>query len=44
MQKGKQKSGYFIQCENCGKDIYQTKTQYERANHHFCNVKCQKEY
>lgn len=39
-----QLSGHFIKCENCGKDIYQTKTQYNRAKHHFCSNKCQKEF
>ena len=37
-------SGYYINCENCGKEVYQTKTQYNRAKHHFCSNKCQKEY
>lgn len=36
------KTGYTIKCENCGKEIYQTKTQYNRAKHHFCSNKCQK--
>lgn len=39
-----QLSGYFIKCENCGKEVYQTKTQYNRAKHHFCSNKCQKEF
>lgn len=39
-----QLSGYFINCENCGEKIYQTKTQYNRAKHHFCSNKCQKEF
>lgn len=39
-----QRTGYYIKCECCGKDIYQTKTQYNRAKHHFCSNKCQKEY
>lgn len=39
-----QLSGYLIKCENCGKEVYQTKTQYNRAKHHFCSVMCQKEY
>lgn len=39
-----QKSGYDIKCENCGKEIYQTQTQYNRAKHHFCSNKCQKEF
>ena len=41
LPKKGQKSGYNIECENCGKDIYQTKTQYNSAKHHFCSNKCQ---
>lgn len=36
-----QRSGYLVKCENCGKEIYQTRTQYNRAKHHFCSTKCQ---
>ena len=39
-----QLTGYFIKCENCGKEVYQTKTQYNKAKHHFCSNKCQKEF
>lgn len=39
-----QRTGYTINCENCGKEIYQTKTRYNRAKHHFCSNKCQKEF
>lgn len=39
-----QRTGYTFNCENCGKEVYQTKTQYERAKHHFCSNKCQKEF
>lgn len=39
-----QLSGYFIKCEYCGKEVYQTKTQYNRAEHHFCSNQCQKSY
>jgi G:T-mismatch repair DNA endonuclease (very short patch repair protein) len=39
-----QLSGYFINCEYCGKEVYQTKTQYNKAKHHFCSNKCQKEF
>lgn len=39
-----QLTGYFIKCENCGKEVYQTKTQYNRAKHHFCSNTCQKEF
>lgn len=38
------KTGHFIKCDNCNKEIYQTKTQYARAKNHFCSVKCQKEF
>lgn len=39
-----QLSGYHIKCEFCGKEIYQTKTQYNKAKHHFCSNKCQKDF
>lgn len=39
-----QLSGYFIKCESCGKEVYQTKTQYNRSKHHFCSNKCQKKF
>lgn len=44
MPRKGQRSGYIINCENCGKEIYQTKTQYERAKHHFCSNVCQKQF
>lgn len=34
------KTGYTIVCEYCGKESYQTKTQYNRAKHHFCSFDC----
>lgn len=37
-------TGYFVQCENCGKEVYKTKSQYNKAKHHFCSTKCQKEF
>ena len=37
-----QLSGYFINCENCGKEVYKTKSQYNKAKHHFCSTKCQR--
>lgn len=39
-----QKTGYTINCEFCGKEIYQTKTQYNRAKHHFCSNECHKKF
>lgn len=39
-----QLSGFFINCENCGKEVYQTKTQYNRAKHHYCSNECQKQF
>ena len=39
-----QRSGHTCNCENCGKKIYQTNTQYNRAKHHFCSNKYQKEF
>lgn len=42
MPKKGQLSGYFIKCEYCGKEVYKTKSQYKKAEHHFCSTKCQK--
>ena len=39
-----QLSGHFVNCENCGKEVYKTKTQYNKAKHHFCSNKCQREF
>lgn len=39
-----QKSGYIVLCENCGKEVYKTKTQYNKSKHHYCGNKCQKEF
>lgn len=39
-----QRTGYYIKCENCGKEVYQTQTQYNKAKHHFCSNTCQKIY
>lgn len=44
MPRKGQLNGYFLNCENCNKEIYQTNTQYNRAKHHFCSNKCQKEF
>lgn len=44
MPKKGELSGYYINCENCGKEVYQTKTQYNRSKHHYCSNKCQKEF
>lgn len=44
MASKRQLSGYFIECENCGKEVYKTKSQYNKAKHHFCSNKCQKEF
>lgn len=44
MPRKGQKTGYTFNCENCGEEVYQPKTQYEKAKHHFCSNKCQKEY
>lgn len=36
-----QLSGYWVNCENCGKLIYKTKTNYNRRKHHYCSNECQ---
>lgn len=38
------RSGYMVCCENCGKEVYKTKSQYEKAIHHFCSNTCQKDF
>lgn len=38
-----QLSGYWVNCENCGKLVYKTKTNYHRRKHHYCSNKCQLE-
>ena len=38
------RSGYFIKCDNCGKEVYKTKSQYNKAKNHFCSIPCQKEF
>ncbi len=37
-----QLTGIFIKCENCGKEVYKTQSQYKKALHHYCSNKCQK--
>ena len=37
-------SGIFVNCDNCGKEVYFTKSRYNRAKNHFCSTKCQKEF
>ena len=34
------KTGVFVKCEECGKIVYQTQTQYKRNKHHFCSREC----
>ena len=38
-----QLSGYWVNCENCGKLVYKTKTNYNRHKHHYCSNECQLE-
>ena len=38
------KTGVYINCDYCGKQVYQTKTQYNRSKHHYCSNECQKKY
>ena len=42
MPRKGEKSGVYIKCEYCGKEVYKTKSQYQKAVHHFCSNKCQK--
>lgn len=34
-------SGYWVNCEYCGKLVYKTKTNYNRRQHHYCSNECQ---
>lgn len=36
-----QLSGYWVNCEYCGKLVYKTKTNYNRRKHHYCSNECQ---
>lgn len=38
------KKGVYIRCENCGKEVYKTQSQFKKAEHHFCCTPCQKQY
>lgn len=31
-------------CDNCNKTITQKLIQYNRSNHHFCNIECKKQW
>lgn len=44
MSSNNKLTGYFIKCENCGKEVYKTKSQYNKAKHHFCSNECHKEF
>jgi hypothetical protein len=37
-----QLSGYWVNCEYCGKLVYKTKTNYNKHKHHYCSNECQK--
>lgn len=38
------RTGYHTKCDQCGKNIYQSKAQYEKAKNHFCSKECANEY
>lgn len=42
LSKDKHKGGVTFNCEYCGKEVWQPKTQYNRGKHHYCSNKCQK--
>lgn len=35
------KTGIYIICEFCGKEVYKTLSQYNKREHHFCSNECQ---
>ena len=43
MPKIGDKTGVTILCENCGKEVYKTLSQFKKRKHHFCSNKCQAE-
>lgn len=36
-----EKTGVYIHCEECGKLVYKTRSQYNKREHHFCSNECQ---
>ena len=44
MANKREKTGIFVNCEWCGKETYQTLTQYNKGKHHFCSHDCQMKY
>lgn len=44
MPRKGQLSGFFVNCKNCGKEIYKTPYQYKKHKNHYCDNKCQREY
>lgn len=38
------KTGVYINCENCGKETYKTKTHMKVNKHHFCSQECSIEF
>ena len=35
------RTGVYVACENCGKIVYKTQTNYKRQKHHYCSNTCQ---
>lgn len=35
------RTGVYVACENCGKIVYKTQTNYKRHKHHYCSNECQ---
>ncbi len=40
----KRKTGKVVNCENCGMDIYKSKSNLDRAKNNFCSKECANEY
>lgn len=40
----KKRTGYSTKCDNCKKDIYISKSRYEKSKNHFCSIECLNKY
>lgn len=38
------RKGIYFYCEECGKEVYKTLTNYNRKKHHFCSSECATKY
>lgn len=43
MPRKGERTGLYVECENCGKLVYKTLSQFQKRKHHYCSNKCQSE-